>query len=170
MNVKEYQAKFFFKQYSVPVLDSQVVKSSQEAFEASNTFGGKVFAVKAQVLAGGRGKAGGIKIVHSPEEVRQAADALLQSYLVTPQTSEKGELVSQVLVEKGCAIQKEYYLAVLLDPSCSQVIFMASPEGGMDIEEVSEKSPEKNFKNKNKPPFWFFHLAGMEYRGVPRFL
>ena len=155
MNVKEYQAKNFFKQYSVPILDSQIVKSSQEAFEVSNALGGKVFAVKAQVLAGGRGKAGGIKIVHSPEEVRRAADALLQSYLVTPQTPAKGELVSEVLIEKGCAIQKEYYLAVLLDPSSSQVIFMASPEGGIDIEEVSEKSPEKILKMKVHPHFGF---------------
>ena len=155
MNVREYQAKAFFKKYSIPILDSQLVQSSQEAFQSAQKLGGNTFAVKAQILAGGRGKGGGIKIVKSPEEVRQAADSLLNSRLVTPQTSEKGELVSELLIEKGCAIQKEYYLAVLLDPSCSQVIFMASPEGGMDIEEVSEKSPEKILKLKIHPHWGF---------------
>ena len=155
MNVREYQAKAFFKKYSIPILDSQLVQSSQEAFQSAQKLGGNTFAVKAQILAGGRGKGGGIKIVKSPEEVRQAADSLLNFRLVTPQTSEKGELVSELLIEKGCAIQKEYYLAVLLDPSCSQVIFMASPEGGMDIEEVSEKSPEKILKLKIHPHWGF---------------
>ena len=84
MNIKEYQAKNFFKKHSVPVLDSQVVDSPQSAFESAEKLGGKVFAVKAQVLAGGRGKGGGIKIVRGPEEVRQAAQTLLQSRLVTP--------------------------------------------------------------------------------------
>ena len=155
MNVREYQAKAFFKKYSIPILDSQLVQSSQEAFQSAQKLGGNTFAVKAQILAGGRGKGGGIKIVKSPEEVWQAADSLLNSRLVTPQTSEKGELVSELLIERGCAIQKEYYLAVLLDPSCSQVIFMASPEGGMDIEEVSEKSPEKILKLKIHPHWGF---------------
>ena len=155
MNIKEYQSKFFFKQYSIPILESQLAKSPQEAFQVAKQLGGQVFAVKAQVLAGGRGKGGGIKIVHSPEEVRQVAHSLLHSHLITPQTTEKGELVSQVLVEKGCAIKKEYYLAVLLDPSRSQVIFMASSEGGMDIEEVSQKSPEKILKMKIHPDFGF---------------
>ena len=148
MDIKEYQAKALFKQYSIPTLESKAVSSAQEAFESAQSLGGSVFAVKAQVLAGGRGKAGGIKIVKTAEEVKKSAEALLGSYLVTPQTSKKGELVSQLLIEKGCDIDKEYYLAVLLDPSSSQVIFMASQEGGMDIEEVSEKNPEKILKLK----------------------
>ena len=155
MNIAEYQAKIFFKQYSIPVLDSKVAKNSKEAFEAAKTLGGGVFAVKAQVLAGGRGKGGGVKIVQSPKEAEQVAGSLLGSYLVTPQTSKQGELVSKVLIEKGCDIKKEYYLAALLDPICSQIIFMASPEGGMDIEEVSEKSPEKILKIKIRPDFGF---------------
>ena len=155
MNIKEYQAKIFFKQYAIPVLDSQVAESSEEAVNAAQKLGGTVFAVKAQVLAGGRGKGGGIQIVQSLAKVRQTADSLLHSYLVTPQTSKKGELVSQVLIEKACAIKKEYYLAVLIDPSCSQVVFMASPEGGMDIEEVSEKYPEKILKVKIDIHFGF---------------
>ena len=161
MNITEYQAKRFFKQYSIPVLESKVVEKAEEALQAAHELEGEVFAVKAQILAGGRGKGGGIKIVQSPEEAKQAADKLLNSYLVTPQTSKQGELVSKVLVEKGCAIEKEYYLAALLDPSCSQVIFMASPEGGMDIEEVSAKSPEKIFKGENSFQFWIFFLAGL---------
>ena len=155
MDVKEYQAKSLFKKYSIPVLESQVANTPQAAFESAQSLGGSVFAVKAQVLAGGRGKAGGIKIVKTPEEVKKSAESLLGSYLVTPQTSQKGELVSQVLIEKGCHIDKEYYLALLLDPSSSQVIFMASPEGGMDIEEVSEKTPEKILKLKINSQFGF---------------
>ena len=155
MDIKEYQAKSLFKKYSIPVLESQSAGASQEAFLAAQSLGGSVFAVKAQVLAGGRGKAGGIKIVKTPEEVKKSAESLLGSYLITPQTSQKGELVSQVLIEKGCHIDKEYYLAVLLDPGSSQVIFMASPQGGMDIEEVSSKSPEKILKLKINSQFGF---------------
>ena len=148
MNIAEYQAKELFRKYSIPVLDSKVIESSTEALESVRQLGGDVFAVKAQVLAGGRGKAGGVKIVKSPEEVEQVSKSLLNSYLVTPQTSKDGELVSKVLIEKGCAIKNEYYLALLIDPNSSQVIFMISPEGGMDIEEVSDKYPEKILKIK----------------------
>lgn len=155
MDLKEYQAKDFFKQYSIPILESKLVNSPQSAFTSALDLGGSVFAVKAQVLAGGRGKAGGIKIVKSPEEVKKSAESLLGSYLVTAQTSKKGELVSQVLIEKGCSIDKEYYLSVLLDPSSSQIIFMASPEGGMDIEEVNKKTPEKILRLKIDLNFGF---------------
>ena len=151
MDIKEYQAKQIFKKYDVPILESQVARNPQEALQQAKNLNSSVFAVKAQVLAGGRGKAGGIKIVKSLEEVKSSATALLGSYLVTPQTSQKGELVSEVLIEKGCDIKKEYYLAVLLDPVSSQVIFMASCEGGMDIEEVSEQNPEKILKIKIHP-------------------
>ena len=146
MDIKEYQAKAFFKEYSIPVLDSLLVKSSELALESAKKLGGKSFAVKAQILAGGRGKGGGIKIVQQPEEIKKVASQLLQSYLVTPQTSKQGELVTELLIEKACDIKKEYYLALLLDPVSSQVLFMASAQGGMDIEELSEKSPEKILK------------------------
>lgn len=155
MNVTEHQAKNFFKQYFLPLLDSKLAKTSKEAIQAARELGGQVFAVKAQVLAGGRGKGGGIKIVKSPEELDQAVNNILGKYLVTPQTSKKGELVSEVLIEKGCDIKKEYYLALLIDPVLSQMIFMASPEGGMDIEKVSEDSPEKILKVKIHPEFGF---------------
>lgn len=146
MDIKEYQAKNFFKEYSIPVLPSRLVESLEEAMPAAKALKAQVFAVKAQVLAGGRGKGGGIKIVKSEEEVQKATSSLLNTRLITPQTSKEGELVSRVLIEKGCVIKKEYYMAVLLDPDHSQVLFMVSPEGGMDIEEVSEKSPEKILK------------------------
>lgn len=155
MNIAEYQAKEFFKQYSIPVLKSKVIEDSQKVSSALESLGGGVFAVKAQVLAGGRGKAGGIKIVKNPSEAEKAVKNLLGSYLVTPQTSGKGELVSKILIEKGCAIEKEYYLALLLDPSASQLIFMVSSEGGMDIEEVSKKSPEKILRLKTSPTLGF---------------
>lgn len=159
MNIKEYQAKELFRQYGLPVLDSQLAESPEEAFSAAQKLGGRTFAVKAQILAGGRGKGGGIKIVHSPEEARRSASALLQSRLITPQTSKKGELVSQVLIEKACDIKKEFYLAVLIDPSLSQLALMASAEGGADIEELSEKAPEKILKMKISPGagFSFWH-------------
>lgn len=155
MDIKEYQAKEFFKQYSIPVLKSCVVSSAKEVLKSSQDLKSSVLVVKAQVLAGGRGKGGGIKIVKSPELAEQSASKLLGSYLVTPQTSAKGELVSQVLIEEGCDIKKEYYLAVLLDSTSSQVIFMASPEGGMDIEEVSEKSPDKILRIPVHPSLGF---------------
>ena len=158
MDLTEYQAKQFFKQYNVPTLESEAVKSPESALEAAQKLGGNVFAVKAQILAGGRGKGGGIKIVKSPEEVQKSAESLLGSYLATPQTSDQGELVSQVLIEKGCDIEKEYYLAFLLDPGSAQVTVMSSSEGGMDIEKVSEQQPEKILKlqiNPNSPfPLW----------------
>ncbi|MBC6416074.1 MAG: ADP-forming succinate--CoA ligase subunit beta [Bdellovibrionales bacterium] len=146
MDIKEYQAKRLFKKYSIFTLESQVVQTAEDAFDFAEKSKGNVFAVKAQILAGGRGKGGGIKIVKSSQEVKKSTQDLLGSYLVTPQTSKKGEFVSQVLIEKACDIKKEYYLAFLLDPLSSRVVVMSSSEGGMDIEEVSEKTPEKILK------------------------
>ena len=151
MPLHEYQAKKLFKEYGIPVLDSQVASTSEEAIKAAQTLGGKTWAVKAQVLAGGRGKAGGIKIVSSLEEVKKAAEELIGKNLITPQTGEKGERIYKVLVEKGSSIAKEFYLSLLVDRSLGRVIFMASSEGGMDIEEVAEKTPEKIFKESVNP-------------------
>ena len=147
MRVSEYQSKQFFKQYSIPVLDSKPATSSEEAYKAAQELGGNVFVVKAQILAGGRGKAGGIKLVQSAEEARVASKDLLGKSLVTPQTGKAGEKVEQVLIEKACNIKKEYYLSLLVSTSSSQILAMASREGGMDIEEVAESSPEKIFKS-----------------------
>ena len=146
MRVSEYQSKQFFKQYSVPVLDSKPAISSKEAYKAAQELGGDAFVVKAQILAGGRGKAGGIKLVKSAEEVRVASEDLLGKNLITPQTGKAGEKVEQVLIEKACSIKKEYYLSLLVSPSLSQILVIASREGGMDIEEVAKSSPEKIFK------------------------
>jgi len=161
MNLTEYQAKQFFKQYAIATLDSKAVENPESALRVAKELGGSVFAVKAQILAGGRGKGGGIKIVKTPEEVEKSAKSLLGSYLVTPQTSSKGELISQLLIEKGCDIEKEYYLAFLLNPATAQITVMASSEGGMDIEELSEKQPEKILKLKLNPsvpfPLWTAH-------------
>ena len=155
MDIKEYQAKQFFKQYSIPVLESTVVQTAEEAFQSAQNLKADFFAVKAQVLAGGRGKGGGVKIVQSPQEVKTEAKKLLGSYLTTAQSSEKGELVSQVLIEKGCEIKKEYYLAFLLDPASAQIVVMASSEGGVDIEEIGAKNPERILKIKIKPSIGF---------------
>ncbi len=155
MDVKEYQAKKFFQQYSIPVLDSQVIDTAEKAIQATQKIGGKSFVLKAQVLAGGRGKAGGVLVVKTPEEVQKVANKLLHSHLVTAQTSKKGEWVSHVLIEKAVSIKRECYLALLLDPSSSQVLFMASLEGGVDIEELSTKTPEKILKLKIPPHIGF---------------
>ena len=155
MQVQEYQAKQLFKQYSVPVLDSCVVKTAEEAREAIRKLGGSLWAVKAQILAGGRGKAGGVKIAKSPEEVLSAVQELLGKHLITHQTGSKGELVRKVLIEKGCSIEREYYLSLLVDPEVSQTIFMVSEAGGMDIEETARTTPEKIYKIPVHPLFGF---------------
>ena len=143
MRVQEYQAKQLFKQYSIPVPDSQTAKTPEEAEKSARLLGSGIQAVKAQILAGGRGKAGGVKITRSPEEVKAASRDLLGKRLVTPQTGPEGELVRKVLIEKGVEIEKEYYLSLLADPEISQAVFMVSSAGGMDIEETARISPEK---------------------------
>lgn len=143
MNLYEYQAKSLFQDYNIPVLNSLVASSVKEAESAMQKLKGKAWVVKAQVLAGGRGKAGGIQLVKSLEELQKAAKKLIGHPLVTAQTSAKGERVEKVLIEEACSIQKEYYLSLCVDAQRSQVSFIVSPEGGVDIEEVSMKSPEK---------------------------
>lgn len=155
MQVQEYQAKQLFKQYSIPVLDSYTVSTLEEAQEAVKKLGGNIWAVKAQVLAGGRGKAGGVKIAKSSEEVLSAVQELLGKRLVTHQTSSQGELVQKVLIEKGCDIEKEYYLSLLVDPEISQTVFIVSEAGGMDIEETARTTPEKIYKIPIHPLFGF---------------
>ena len=143
MRVQEYQAKQLFKRYSIPVLDSQTVEAPEEAVRSARLLDGGIYAVKAQILAGGRGKAGGVKIAKSPEEVEAFTRDLLGKRLVTHQTGPEGELVRKVLIEKGVEIEKEYYLSLLVDPEIGQTVFMISPAGGMDIEETARTSPEK---------------------------
>lgn len=155
MRIQEYQAKQFFKQYSIPVLDSLVVETPEGVKEALKKLGGSIWAVKAQVLAGGRGKAGGVKITKSPEEAETAAKNLLGKRLVTHQTGPEGELVRKLLIEKGCEIEKEYYLSLLVDTEVSRIIFMVSEAGGMDIEETARTTPEKIYKISIHPSLGF---------------
>ncbi|MBV59968.1 MAG: ADP-forming succinate--CoA ligase subunit beta [Nevskiales bacterium] len=143
MNLHEYQAKGLFAEYGIPVPTGHVASSPEDAVEAAKKLGGERWVVKAQVHAGGRGKAGGVKLVDSLDEVREAAASMLGQRLVTKQTDAQGLPISQVLVEEPSAIETELYLSVLVDRGTDRIVVMASPEGGMDIEEVAEKTPEK---------------------------
>ncbi|MHA1543788.1 MAG: ADP-forming succinate--CoA ligase subunit beta [Alphaproteobacteria bacterium] len=143
MNIHEHQAKALLAKYDLPVLRGGVAFNSGEAVKAAEELGGPVWVVKAQIHAGGRGKAGGVKVVKSLEDVKSCSSALLGKTLVTHQTGPAGKEVGRLYIEDGCKIKKEFYLSLLLDRSTSQVAVMASAEGGMDIEEVAEKTPEK---------------------------
>lgn len=142
MNIHEYQAKEVLRKYGVPTLKGIACNSVDEAVSATKTLGGNVWVVKAQIHAGGRGKGGGVKLAKSVEQVREHATNILGMQLVTPQTGPEGKKVNKIFVEQGCDIQKEYYVAALVDRETSRVTMMASSEGGMDIEEVAEKTPE----------------------------
>lgn len=143
MNIHEYQAKQLFRSYGVPVLQGEVAFSADEAVQVAQTMGGTLWVVKAQIHAGGRGKAGGVILAHSLDEVRQAATKLLGSTLVTHQTGPKGQMVRRIYVEQGCNIDKELYLSLVVDRVSESIAIIASTEGGVDIEEVSTKTPEK---------------------------
>lgn len=143
MNLHEYQAKKLFADYGIAVPEGKPATNGTQAAAAAEELGGSVWVVKAQVHTGGRGKAGGVKLVKSVDEVRKAADELIGTTLVTHQTGPQGLPVNQVLVEKGSDIDRELYLSVLVDRAREQLTFMASAAGGMDIEEVAEKTPEK---------------------------
>ncbi len=143
MNLHEYQAKGVFAQYGVPVPQGQVAASPAEAEHAAQALGGGRWVVKAQVHAGGRGKAGGVKLVSSIDELRNEATRLLGSRLVTHQSGAEGQPINQLLIEGVSDIARELYLSVVVDRGRKRVVFMASSEGGMDIEEVAAKTPEK---------------------------
>ncbi|HYW92079.1 MAG TPA: ADP-forming succinate--CoA ligase subunit beta [Gammaproteobacteria bacterium] len=143
MNLHEYQAKQLFSEFGVPVPEGRVADSPERAGELARQLGGGKWVVKAQVHAGGRGKAGGVKLADSPDEVAQAARAILSGPLVTHQTGPEGLPVNEVLVEQGQRIERELYLSVLVDRGRERVVFMASAAGGMEIEEVAASAPEK---------------------------
>ena len=145
MKIHEFQAKQILARFGVPVPESKVVLSADEAGKAAEDLGKRVV-VKAQVHAGGRGKAGGVKVVDSPEQARQVARGLLGKALVTHQTGSKGQMVRKLLVEQGLSIEHEYYLGLVLDRETARVALIASAEGGVEIEEVASKSPEKIMK------------------------
>ncbi len=143
MNLHEYQAKGVFAEYGIPVPQGRVAGSVTEAEHAAQELGGERWVVKAQVHAGGRGKAGGVKLVSSMVELKSEADRLLGSRLVTHQSGADGQPINEVLVEGVSDIARELYLSVVVDRGCRRVVFMASTEGGMDIEEVAASTPEK---------------------------
>jgi len=146
MNLHEYQAKELFAQYGIPVPAGKTVSTAAEADEARAALGGDAWVVKAQVHAGGRGKAGGVKKVARPAELAATVTAMLGTRLVTHQTGPGGQPVGQVLIEAPCAIARELYLACLVDRTRERVVVMASTEGGMDIEAVAATSPHKILK------------------------
>jgi succinyl-CoA synthetase beta subunit len=143
MNLHEYQAKQLFARYGVPVPRGEVARTPAQAAAAAGRLGGGLWVVKAQVHAGGRGKAGGVKLVKSVDEVRAAAAAMLGSRLITKQTGSAGLPINQVFVEIGTEIERELYLSMLVDRSREQIAIIASEDGGMDIEEVAAKTPER---------------------------
>ncbi|MDC0526499.1 ADP-forming succinate--CoA ligase subunit beta [Euryarchaeota archaeon] len=146
MNIHEYQAKGLFAQYDVKTLRGIVASNSTEAAEACKELGGNIWVVKAQVHAGGRGKGGGIILCRSPDEVYEAAGKLIGSRLITPQTTAEGVEVRKIYVEEGCNISRELYLGIVLDRERDLPVIMASTEGGVEIEEVANKNPEKILK------------------------
>ena len=143
MNIHEYQAKQVLKEFGVPVPRGGVAFSADEAVKVAEELGGPVWVVKAQIHAGGRGKGGGVKVVKSIDEVREEATRMLGMTLVTHQTGPEGKEVGRVYIEEGSDIARELYLSALVDRATSRISFIASTEGGMDIEEVAEQTPEK---------------------------
>lgn len=146
MNVHEYQAKDLMREFNINVLNGGTAKTPDEAVEVAKKLGGSVWVVKAQIHAGGRGKGGGVKVAKSLDEVKKYAEEIIGMTLVTHQTGPEGKKVNLILVEEGCAIEHEYYAGIVLDRTKGRVTFMASREGGMDIEEVASKTPEKIIK------------------------
>jgi succinyl-CoA synthetase beta subunit len=146
MNIHEYQAKGLLAKYGVAVPRGGVAYTVEEAESTAKDLGGSVWVVKAQIHAGGRGQGGGVKLVKSIADVRQAAEQILGMTLITPQTGPAGKQVRCIYIEEGCEIARELYLGMLIDRAAGRITVMASTEGGMEIEEVAERSPEKIIK------------------------
>lgn len=146
MNLHEYQSKQIFREYGLPVSEGYACDTPHEAAEAADKLGGKKWVVKCQVHAGGRGKAGGVKVVHSKDEIKAFSLKWLGNRLVTYQSDANGQPVSKILVEECTDIAQELYLGAVIDRSSQRIVFMASTQGGVDIEKVSEQTPELIFK------------------------
>ena len=151
MNLHEYQAKQLFREYGIAVSDGIAASSAEQAEKAALSLGVSKWVVKAQVHAGGRGKAGGVEVVHKIEKVREFADKWLGTNLVTFQTDADGQPVNQILVETCTEIENELYLGAVIDRASQRLVVMASTEGGVNIEEVAEQTPEKIFKVEIDP-------------------
>ncbi len=154
MKVHEYQAKAVMSQFGIPVPKGKVASTPAESRAVAKEIGGRVM-VKAQVYAGGRGRAGGIKVADTPEEAGEIASRLLGTRLVTHQTGAEGVLVSRVLVEEASEVHRELYISVLVDSTTRLPLMMASEAGGMEIEEVAQAAPEKIFKVSIDPAVGF---------------
>ena len=155
MNIHEYQSKAILRGYGVNVPDGGAAFSVEEAVKQAQMLGADVTVIKAQIHAGGRGKAGGVKLARNLNEVRQYAEELLGKTLVTHQTGAEGKVVKRLLIEAGSNIKKEYYLSFVGDRKTARVVMMGSEEGGVEIEKVAAESPEKMFRNL----FYFFGAA-----------
>ena len=151
MKIHEYQAKQLFRDYRIPVPDGVPAFTVDEACKAADQLGTYPVVVKAQIHAGGRGKGGGVKLAQSPEELKTLAEQILGMTLVTHQTGPEGKQVNRLLIEAGQEIQKEFYLSLLVDRSTACIMIMASRDGGMDIEAVAEKTPERIIKVQVDP-------------------
>ena len=165
MNIHEYQAKDLFRRFKVNTSEGKVFENENDAEEYAKSLGVDEFVVKAQVHAGGRGKAGGVKLVKTPEEVRDTVKQMLGMTLVTHQTGPEGKLVNKVYVEKSSTIKKEYYLSLVTDRSTEKNVIIASPEGGVDIEKVAEETPEKLLTQPIDPVVGIqpFHIRKISY-------
>ena len=160
MNLHEYQSKQVFSKYGLPVPNNRVVTTSADAAAAASTLDGASWVVKAQIHAGGRGKAGGVKLVDDVETLTHTVGSMLGTRLVTIQTGEEGQPVNQVLIEETCNIARELYVSAVIDRSSRRVVLMASTEGGVDIEKVAAETPEKILKTTINP------LTGLQpYQG-----
>lgn len=151
MNIHEYQGKEILREYGVAVPNGRVAYTRQEAVDAAKSLGTDVTVVKAQIHAGGRGNAGGVKIAKNLDDVRTYAEEILGKTLVTHQTGPEGKVVKRLLIEEGCDIKDEYYVGLVVDRATSSIVMMGSEEGGTEIEEVAEKTPEKIFKEVIDP-------------------
>ena len=159
MDIHEHQAKELLKEYNIPTPKGKAVFSVEEALIAAKELPGPVYVVKAQIHAGGRGKAGGVKVVKDLETLKNAAETILGKKLITHQTSSEGKLVQRLYIEDGCNIDSEYYFSMVIDRVSSRISLIASTEGGMDIEKVAEENPEKILSFNIDPTIGFqpFH-------------
>ena len=159
MDIHEHQAKELLKEYNIPTPKGKAVFSVEEALNAAKELPGPVYVVKAQIHAGGRGKAGGVKVVKDLEALKNAAETILGQKLITHQTSSEGKLVQRLYIEDGCDIDSEYYFSMVIDRVSSRISLIASTEGGMDIEKVAEENPEKILSFNIDPTIGFqpFH-------------
>ena len=166
MNIHEYQSKAILRGYGVNVPDGGAAFTVEEAVKQAQTLGSDVIVVKAQIHAGGRGKAGGVKLAHNLQEVRQYAEELLGKTLVTHQTGPEGKVVKRLLIEAGSNIKKEYYLSFVVDRQTARVVMMGSEEGGVEIEKVAAESPEKIVKEFIDPAIGLapFQATRMAYK------